>query len=547
MKKSVSLLILLSITLSGCTISSPSYETSSSISSVSSLSDFSESDSYVSVSSESSSELSEASSSLIESSLFKSSSYIDSSSELPSSEVSSSIGHDLWDRSQDYLRTGLKNIDFYNFNDFHGATDYICEGYTREQGIFRLSTYINNLKQNYPDSFVLTSSGDMWQGSAASNITKGKLVLDWMNYVGFEAMALGNHEFDWSIEQILENQKYSPNIPFLACNILDKRSGKPVDWVEPYTTITRNGVHIGVIGAIGEGITSDIVLSNVKDVYFDDPTEYVKKASTYLKNNGADVILYLLHDSVTTVSSTLSSYVDLVFGGHTHSGEQRTLSSFVPMIQAYSNGRDVGNITISYNFSVNRVAASSKKIVDLRYINIADDQHFVSYFNETYYDTIHAITDTVCGYTTETITSSGEVEACVTKCLYDYYEEYHGVYDISLVKHNVARSDIYAGEITYGMIYKAVPFENYPTVVKIKGKILNSSYNYFTTYAKRYDYLPKGESTVFDNNTDYYVLTINYISEKYEYLSCYEVVEKMPGVFIRDVLAEYIHCYYPLV
>ncbi|MFA6378024.1 MAG: Ig-like domain-containing protein, partial [Acholeplasmataceae bacterium] len=310
----------------------------------------------------------------------------------------------MWDTTQDSQRTGTKNLDFYNLNDFHGATEFDNDSY--EPGIKKLSTYLKDAQSQNENGFVLTSSGDMWQGSADSNITRGRLVNDWMSLLDFSAMAIGNHEFDWTTDVINSNQA-SATFPYLACNIIEDSTNEPVSWAQPYTTITRKGVHIGIIGAIGEGITNDILATNVQGLSFVDPTSYVSHWSTYLRSNGADIILYLLHDSVTNISYTEGSAVDAIFGGHTHTGETNinsSSSSYVstsfstPAIQAWSNGKDVGHISLTYSFSSSSVTSRDGEILDTRSFTIdslVDDSATATLY-QTYLDNeISAIKDVV--------------------------------------------------------------------------------------------------------------------------------------------------------
>jgi 2',3'-cyclic-nucleotide 2'-phosphodiesterase (5'-nucleotidase family) len=72
----------------------------------------------------------------------------------------------------------VTSLDFYAINDFHGALEY--NPYSNELGINRLATYFNDRENENPDGTVILSAGDMWQGSADSNITRGRLATDAM-------------------------------------------------------------------------------------------------------------------------------------------------------------------------------------------------------------------------------------------------------------------------------------------------------------------------------------------------------------------------------
>ncbi|MBO5837707.1 MAG: metallophosphoesterase, partial [Oscillospiraceae bacterium] len=120
----------------------------------------------------------------------------------------------------------LVMVDFYNLNDIHGKLDDA----DTHPGLDELSTYLADVKQT-DDHTVLLSSGDMWQGSAESNLTKGLIMTDWMNQMGFSAMAMGNHEYDWGEAPIEENDKQA-QFPFLAINIYDRETDQQVSYCE---------------------------------------------------------------------------------------------------------------------------------------------------------------------------------------------------------------------------------------------------------------------------------------------------------------------------
>lgn len=457
----------------------------------------------------------------------------------------------FWDATQDSLRFGTKNLDFYSLNDFHGSTEFDNDNY--EPGIRKLSTYLKNKKNDNPNGFVLTSSGDMWQGSADSNITRGRLVNDWMNIADFSAMNLGNHEFDWTINTINANQATAV-FPFLACNIIEDDTDQPVDWVEPFTTITRNGVHIGIIGAIGEGITNDILASNVEGLTFADPEPYVVSWAQYLRNHGADIVLYLLHDTVTNISANEGNAVDAIFGGHTHTGELNPSSSYsTTAIQAWSNGKDVGHIDLTYSFTSESVTSSEGEILDTRSFRIsslADDVE-TSNMYQTYLDNeISAIKDEVRLPNGQGIEKS-DIPNVYNQYAYRYFKEFKDTtdaYEIFMVQMNYARSAIASGDITYGMIYKALPFDNALYLVSVRGSDISgtlSDYGIFYVPSQSsqisgsslYNYLTPSET--------YYILTVDYIALKYPYCNVMNVVETYTeeNALPRNIVSRYIPGY----
>lgn len=463
---------------------------------------------------------------------------------------------ELWDSSQDSLRNGSKILDFYSLNDFHGATEYDNES-SYEPGIKKLSTYLNNAKATNPNGFVLTSSGDMWQGSADSNITRGRLVNDWMSLIDFSAMNLGNHEFDWTIDVIKSNQALA-GFPLLSCNIIDDDTGQPVDWIDPYTTITKNGVHIGIIGAIGEGITSDILASNVEGLTFADPEPYVVNWASYLRTNGADVILYLLHDTVGNISTAEGNAVDVIFGGHSHQGENTIennpyVSYSTPALQAWSNGKDVGHFNMTYSFVNEEVASCTAEILDTRSFKISSlaDDPATSSMYQTYLDNeISAIKDEVKLADGPGI-AKGDIPNVYNQYAYRYFKDFKDAandYNIFMVQTNNARAAIASGDITYGMIYKALPFDNSLCLVTVKGSDIVNELSWYGFF-----YLPSQNSQIDGSNlssylnlsSTYYVLMIDYIALNVDFrqyvtmVKTYGEEEALP----RNIVSRYISGY----
>ncbi|MBE6533979.1 MAG: hypothetical protein E7678_03295, partial [Ruminococcaceae bacterium] len=155
----------------------------------------------------------------------------------------------------------VTTFDFYAINDLHGK----FASSDNTTGVEGLTTYLKK-STSLDDNPIILSSGDMWQGGAHSNLTKGLIVTDWMNSMGFVSMTLGNHEFDWG-ESYVEINAELANFPFLAINIYDKDTNKLVDYCKSSVMVECNGLQVGIIGAIGDTYSS-ISSDKVQDVYF---------------------------------------------------------------------------------------------------------------------------------------------------------------------------------------------------------------------------------------------------------------------------------------
>lgn len=440
----------------------------------------------------------------------------------------------VWDNSQTSLKTGKKKLDFYNINDIHGTVDE--KG--NYAGIRKISSYVKTQRDKNPNGYVFTSSGDSWQGSADSNLTRGILIDAWLEHLGCSAMALGNHEFDWTIDTITYNDSEA-GFPFLACNIIRSDNNEVVDWVRPFTTITRNGVNIGIIGAIGEGITSSITASHVRGLTFADPLPYVAEWSNYLKNNGADVILFLYHYSTEDLSSEYANYVDAIFGGHNHAFESNYING-IPAIEAAAYGRGLGHIQLMYDFDNNKVVARVGETISSKDISLYNEDKATNALIASFSSVINEIKNEKVAYIPGGLSDENLV-LLMERYMYKYYlENEENPKTLFSIRHNQSRQDLPSGYVTYGDIYSAFPFDNALVVCK-------SNYEYADYHAYT-SYYPNGNdaSTLKDENDDVYLLTINYLSEHETYGEYLTEVQVYNGAFPRDIMKKYIGEDYPL-
>ncbi len=451
-------------------------------------------------------------------------------------------------------------LDFYNINDFHGAVTQNGD----EPGIFKLSSFIKEQMAKNKDYSVFTNSGDMWQGSADSNLTSGALVTDWLNYLDCKAMALGNHEFDWKIEKIEENEE-KMNFPMLACNVYDLNKDEYVsDWLTPYTTIQKGDIKIGFIGAIGEGLTSSISAGNVRGLEFRDPTPKVIEFSTYLRETEkCDVIIYLLHDDIANVPNTIASYVDGLFLGHSHRYYTSTLekdNKTLPYVQAWSNGKAVGHIKIGLTLKDGKYEVNSSRGEFIRtrssdLTSYSEDSGAISVY-QSYEDEIDAIKNREVARIPSYLDQYDNIPFLYNKYACDYYRDVlEGDKEIVGCVTNNGRAPLKAGVVTFGDIYKSLPFDNCLTVMEITGDHLGFIAE---QYSSSRWYIPSVSTSNPVDNYDvrnafnayqtYYFLAIDYVSTYTGYedwmviTDTYNDDASMP----RNIFAQGLATEYPL-
>lgn len=449
----------------------------------------------------------------------------------------------------------IVTVDLYALNDLHGKiTDT-----SSDEGIDELTTY---LKQAYSkdDHHITLSSGDMWQGTAESGLTKGNLVTEWMNEIGTVSMTLGNHEFDWGEELIIENAKIA-DFPLLAINIYDKSTNQLAEYCSASVTVECGKATVGIIGAIGDcysSISSDMT----KDIYFkqgEQLTALVKAESERLRDEGADYIVLSLHDGYDKNKSKtgaitekdmsgyydpeLSSggYVDLVFEAHTHKNYVLYDEWGVYHLQGGGENRGLSHVEVDINFANQSGKIHTAEFVDEdKYTSLEGDPSVDALLQK--YDEQLSYVLTPLGTNASTRSSDFMNELVADLYLKWGQETFGSEYDICLGGGFISSRSPYslsAGEVTYADLYSLFPFNNQLVLCSVSGYDLKEKF-INTTNKKYHTALSQGFSTdSIDDNATYYIITDSYTST-YRWNNLTEIARCQSELYSRDLIADYI-------
>ncbi len=234
-------------------------------------------------------------------------------------------------------------------------------------GYIRRSTLINEMREVDPE-LLLLDCGDFSQGSAYYSLFKGEVEVQLMNHMKYDASTIGNHEFDYGIDNMVRIFKMA-NFPILCCNY-DFGTTALKDIVKPYTIIERKGLKIGILG-VCPALESLVFEENYRGITYLDPRECANKVADRLKNEEkCDLVIAISHlgwneselggpsaDGQVWDQDFIAGTrnIDVVCGGHSHTYFQHP--EYVknldgkPVIcnQMGKNGQFVGTLTIEMN------------------------------------------------------------------------------------------------------------------------------------------------------------------------------------------------------
>ena len=444
-------------------------------------------------------------------------------------------------------------LTIYTINDFHGA----IEDKAAKVGEFIMS----RVNKNAENSVVL-SAGDMFQGSGLSNYNRGLDMVNIMNIINFDAMSVGNHEFDWELGTVLDyfdNNKDNgeANFPLLGCNVVDKSTGMMPENMEEFVVVERTGLKIGVIGYIGSDLESSIATNMVSNYEFIDPVSIIANLSKKLRTEqNVDVVIALGHDGSSTTNYAIAnlsgdSRVDAIVNGHEHtktSGKIRRSSDNVnvPYVQAGSSGEAIGIITLELEPSDNSIL-SVNAIAQTLSPAAKENQEIKSYVNKIVADTSDYF-DRVIGISGKSMNVYDGLE-WVANSIYEYSLDSFGLCDVAFVNLGGVRDAAFPikldEEITVKRIYSLMPFDNTINLSTIKGSILRNLINAGELEYSSLSVTKEGtnvyiKGVLLNDNQEYRVAVVDYIFDKdtYPFNKGHDIY--LSGILLRDILIKNI-------
>lgn len=378
-----------------------------------------------------------------------------------------------------FVLAAEKEITILTINDYHGSLAPAGSNV----GAAKLVDAIKTEKAKNPEGTIIVSAGDNYQGSAMSNMLYGEPVSEVLKEMGLELSAVGNHEFDWGIDKIIKWAE-DGELTFVVTNIYDIRTNEPVDWAEPFVIIEKMGIKVGFIGLATPETAYKTLKANVVNYEFRDPMEVITEWVPKVKDAGADIIIALTHlgsfqdkeGNITGEAATISEVdgVDAVISGHTH---QRVsgLVNGKPLVQAYKNGRSIGKIT--FVFDENNKLVSAEPFLDNIYKRpdtLKEDANTLAIYMK-YEEELGPVLGKVLGKTTVDLDHDRYAgPSLLGEWVCDIMKDKAGV-EIAMTNGGGLRTDIPAGEITAGILYEVMPFDNTLYTMKLSGADVKSN------------------------------------------------------------------------
>lgn len=409
--------------------------------------------------------------------------------------------------------TKNKKITILATTDIHGnilGYNYDKGESFNDSGMNRIYSYIKQVKSENLNTLVV-DNGDIIQGNTLtdemySNKKDEKHpVISAMNFMGYDAMVLGNHEFNFGLDLIKSLEKQS-NFPFLSANVAYRESGE--DFVKSHTIINCGGVRVGIIGLTTPNVPR-WVGNLVKDLNFHDLGETAYRYVSEIRDK-VDIIMVMAHASMVSEHDKknerdaaekilrLCPEIDVLVVGHFHITVKEKRGKTL-----IGGATDSGQEVIRFDLTLdnnNHVIDGQVKVVSMKAYYPSKELSELPVIKKAHETTMDFVTE-VIGEATEDFQPKDEISFIPEGRLRDtplielinkvqLINSGADVTSTSLIRDD---SNIKKGVITYGHIFNVYKFTTFLYVVEVTGKELK---NYMEWAASAYNQWKTGDISI---------------------------------------------------
>lgn len=234
--------------------------------------------------------------------------------------------------------TNFERVSIVHTNDLHGRVMY--NEANGELGFAKIASVVNGVRKSNPNTLVL-DIGDTFHGTNHVNFNEGMSAVDAMNLINYNAMAAGNHDFNFGFERLVEFNNLT-NFPILSSNVTAAKTEETI--LPAYTIVEVAGKKFGLLGITAEDTTVKTHPDNIKGLVFD---KEINAATSYIEElkEKVDHIIILSHSGYDVDKEIVDAVngVNLILGGHSHTTvEKPELYKGTYITQAFEHGKAIG-------------------------------------------------------------------------------------------------------------------------------------------------------------------------------------------------------------
>ena len=383
--------------------------------------------------------------------------------------------------------TNIREVTLLYTNDFESAYDPI-PAFWRDDlehvgGIAQLATLIDRERARAELSFLL-DAGDIFTGTLAK-LTRGELPFELMITMGYDAMCIGNHEFEYGWWVLRDAMQVAP-FPVLAANLFYE--GTDIPFTQQMVVLERDGFRIGVVGIFGRDAATALYPPHLEGLEVRDEVAAARAAVARLRP-GVDLVVLLTHQGKTAPMQTDDEAdpsvwrdidadirlagavegVDVLIGGHADAGQEEPFihpETGTLICQTYGQGTRLGLLKLTVDTEADEVLAHDGRLLVVD--SDALEPHPAVASKLAAYRARFPEIDEIVGRTAVRLTRRYNAESDLGSLMADIMRD-HGATDIAFIHSGGIRADLPAGLVTREDLFDAFPFIDFVYILEMTG------------------------------------------------------------------------------
>ncbi|MGP1718010.1 MAG: bifunctional metallophosphatase/5'-nucleotidase [Methylophilus sp.] len=401
----------------------------------------------------------------------------------------------------------------------------------------RIAGFISNVRKARAadgGAVLVLDGGDMFQGELASNLNEGAAVVAAYNQIGYDAVTMGNHEFDFgptgpavipkkgqNPRGALQARAAEAHYPFLAANTIEKATGEPLTApnIKPSVIVDVHGIKVGLIGVLTLEATQSILIPVFDGLKLSPLDEAIRRQALLLRDKakaikaqGATIVIAVAHagghcskfdnpDDLSSCDHNAEIFevarklepglIDAIVGGHTHQKVAHRVNG-IPIIQAGKNGETLARLDLAVDVATGKVFNNSLKAP----ITICKKSPGASSCENTSYEGQPVIDDLQVANIVEAAfqvsnarrnelvgvdlltpierAKDKNTESALANLVADLMRKARPV-DIAITHAGGLRADLPAGPLKYGSLYETYPRDSTFAIASLSGRQLKAA------------------------------------------------------------------------
>lgn len=355
------------------------------------------------------------------------------------------------------------DLRILHVNDFHGFAEPYKPFGSNELlgGVGYLAAKANELRKEKPT--LLLAAGDMIQGNNWANLSQGESVIELMNAMRFDAMVVGNHEFDFG-QEVLKRRIAEAKFPVLGANV------EGVESLKPYIIKELRGIRIALIGVVTEETPVSTHPRNVASLRFLSPAEASGKYIQELKTK-ADIMILLTHigHAADRIMAEKVQGIGVIVGGHSHTKVAKPVRIGETLIvQAWEHGKALG--VLDLKIKDGKIVGYDGHLEEIKPGTGGGDP-LVQSTVEKYRQKVDAVLNTPVGEAEVDLDGENvrRKETNLGNLIADIMRNASKA-DATIINGGGIRTSIKKGEVRVKDVYSVLPFDNYIVAIKLTGQ-----------------------------------------------------------------------------